>query len=100
MDVNGEDPDYDCSTRESENIEDPTENTTELKRKGTDNHTIRVNPRFSDLFSSPASGAPIIIQLVSEPCSFRLMNLTEKPHRRNHRHNRPSEAQNKVDTKR
>jgi hypothetical protein len=78
MDVNGEDPEYEFSTRESMNIEDPTENNTQLKRKGTDNHTIRVNPRFSDLFSSPASGAPIIIQLVSEPCSFRLMNLTEK----------------------
>jgi len=62
----------------SENILDKTETSTFLKRKGHHDHEVRLNPRFSDLFSSPASGAPIIVQLSSEPLTFRSMNLTEK----------------------
>ena len=55
----------------SENILDKTETSTFLKRKGHHDHEVRLNPRFSDLFSSPASGAPIIVQLSSEPLTFR-----------------------------
>jgi hypothetical protein len=36
MDVNDEDPDYDGPLRESANIEDPAEITTQIKIKKTD----------------------------------------------------------------
>ncbi|KAI9565179.1 hypothetical protein GHT06_008956 [Daphnia sinensis] len=63
---------------ESKDIEGNLDSSTLLKRKYSTNHEVRANPRFSELFSSPASGAPTIIQLVSEPHSFRAMNFTEK----------------------
>ncbi len=63
---------------ESVSIADPTEPSQQLKRKRTSNHNVRMNPRLSDLFSTPASGAPIIVQLISEPCWFHALNLTAK----------------------
>lgn len=63
---------------ESEDIEDSPSATTVLKRKSNSNHDLRPNPKLSDLFTSPASGAPVIIQLASEPRSFCPMSLTEK----------------------
>ena len=62
----------------SENTLDKSETSTHQKRKAQHDHDIRLNPRFSDLFSSPDSGAPIIVQLASEPLTFRSLNLTEK----------------------
>lgn len=64
--------------RKSEYIEDTVEPMTLLKRKALYNHIVRLNPRFSDMFSSSASGASIIIQLFSEPCSLLSMNFAEK----------------------
>jgi hypothetical protein len=78
MDVNEDYVDSENLSLESVNIEDPESPTAPQKRKGDIAHDVRPNPRFSDLFNSPASGAPIIIQLISEPCSFRPWNFTVK----------------------
>ncbi|KZR96877.1 Uncharacterized protein APZ42_008542, partial [Daphnia magna] len=78
MDINEDYVDSENFSLESENIGDPESPTAPLKRKGDIAHDVRPNPRFSDLFNSPASGAPIIIQLISDPCSFRPWNFTVK----------------------
>jgi hypothetical protein len=52
------------------------------KRKtDKDTHSPRPgHPRFSDLFEQPCSGAPVIINLTSEPKSFLKLGITEKLH--------------------
>lgn len=47
------------------------------KRKSDNNHENRPYPT-SELFNPPASSAPIIVSLVSEPESFNRLSLTEK----------------------
>lgn len=53
---------------------------TSFKRKtSTETHSPRPGPpRFSDLFDQPCSGAPVIIQFVSEPNSFTQLGISEK----------------------
>lgn len=78
MEDNEDNGDPDDLAGISENTLDKSGTSTHQKRKAQHDHDVRLNPIFSDLFSSPASGAPIIVQLASEPLTFRSLNLTEK----------------------
>jgi hypothetical protein len=98
MDVNEDYVDSENLSLESVNIEDPESPTAPQKRKGDIAHDVRPNPRFSDLFNSPASGAPIIIQLINAMLVPPLeLHSQEKFHRQTYHTNRPSETRDNVD---